>query len=171
MLSKAKIIPLALVLTGCGGPGSTNGTVMDERLEVKAAIMNTGYADGVLSLHLLEVPHERACELRGKLSDATEAQQEGPELIFHVFLPETGAAPLEYVVVSDQAYRAAQQRSGQVWGSYATRNAGVRSMTSGTLTLDAFEPGANGHARGSFLVKFGSDALMGSFDATPCASK
>ncbi len=170
MWSRVKFVPLALVLVGCGGPGSTNGTVMGERLEVKAAIMETGFADGVLSLHLLEVPHGRACELRAKIADPTKPQREAPELIFHVFLPKSSSAPSEYTVVSEQVYRAELQREGQVWGAYSTRNAGVRSMTSGTLTLDGFEPGPDGFARGSFLVKFGSDALMGSFDATPCAA-
>ncbi len=148
-----------------------NGTVLGESLNVRTAIMDTGFAPGVLSLHLMDVPSERACELRSQLANPREPQNEGPELIFHVFVPADGSAPMEYPAVSNQAYQAEQQQSGQVWGKFWSQKTGDRYMTSGTLTLDEFEPGPEGVARGSFLVKFGKDALMGTFDASPCSAQ
>ena len=69
---------LAAALTGCGGSGSVNGSVMGENLNVRAAIMDTTSAPGVLSLHLLEVDEKKA------LMDAYEQVEEQEDMhLYH----------------------------------------------------------------------------------------
>ena len=63
----------------------------------------------------------------------------------------------------------AKSNSMKVWGLFSPPDKGARYLTEGSFKLDELTRGADGHARGSFDVKFGDDNVTCTFETTACS--